>query len=1019
MNQSRTSSTNPGRRWVQSVVWLLIILSLSLITYNVVAEDFPTVNTDKEDYAPEETATITGAGFTPGAFYDIPVIRPDNSIVLGDGSFAPGFDTVQADDNGAFTYIYQLNGVLGLYEVRVYPESWNITGTLDINHPVFAEAPVAMTTFTDGALDWTQCRNDSNNDGVQEDCEWTTGSLGSNNSIYTEGDVVPHRKFRLVDAAGPHFVTIDHSFYDSSKDAYTYDFFATPDATLESFLAACNDIPTGGAWAPFFKGAAGLVNCQALVTGKSEIAIPTESSYAGYTYPFVAGAEADAAADGVTRNLWISCGAFVDETFQTGVCEDISIEILGHSASNGALLPEQEGPPSVDDFVQMKVSYNTTRPDTMVAIWVGAHLAKEFYWDNVSDPAFQAKGAATAAGASFHVRLTDWDEDSAIGNRDNQMQTGAVVPPAIKEGYKWHDLNADGIWDAGEPGLSGWKIYIDYNDNGQHDLLDMYGNPYEPYDITSDGDDQLSDGTVKPLGFYQIRLIEDGAWKVREAPPVGETGWICSFPTTDCYHQEQFKAGNIYPDNNFGNYKNATKSGYKYEDINKNGRRDEGEGEGEPGLNGWTICVNDDTNCTTTANDSSGNPGYYEFNLKPGHYIVYEDCDQPGWVQTEPVPTAGCGTGVYDITLSSGENHPDNNFGNYLQTARLTIIKNSIPDDPQDFTFQILGPSLDETFYLDDANPDDGDGNTNTKVYEDLSPGAYSVAETVPPDWYLIGATCDNEDDPASITLGYNDDITCIFTNNNPDITLTKDGDPKSKVGDPVNYTITVENTSPEGTPDLYCTITDAMLSVNESVTLAWDAPPYVINAEYTVPEGAPDELVNTAYVECTYIPPLDTFGIVASDDDSHTVDLFWPSVEVIKDGTTLSKVGDLVTYSFTINNTSSSDSPPLVNGTIVDNLLGDLLDPANPYVNSNTCSTTLLVGETCTITAERVVLDTDPDPLKNTVTVHYNPEGYPNDITDWDDHSVNLFQPAIELTKSGDALSKAGDDVAFTITLE
>ena len=33
-------------------------------------------------------------------------------------------------------------------------------------------------------------------------------------------------------------------------------------------------------------------------------------------------------------------------------------------------------------------------------------------------------------------------------------------------GRKWHDVDSDGTPDAGEPGLSGWTIYVDANNNG-------------------------------------------------------------------------------------------------------------------------------------------------------------------------------------------------------------------------------------------------------------------------------------------------------------------------------------------------------------------------------------------------------------------------------------------------------------------------------------------------------------------------------------------------------------------------
>ena len=38
-----------------------------------------------------------------------------------------------------------------------------------------------------------------------------------------------------------------------------------------------------------------------------------------------------------------------------------------------------------------------------------------------------------------------------------------------------------------------------------------------------------------------------------------------------------------------------------------------------------------------------------------------------------------------------------------------------------------------------------------------------------------------------------------------------------------------------------------------------------------------------------------------------------------------------------------------------------------------------------------------DPDPLPNTVTVHYHPEAFADsDVQSSDSHEVNLFQPSV-----------------------
>jgi hypothetical protein len=251
-----------------------------------------------------------------------------------------------------------------------------------------------------------------------------------------------------------------------------------------------------------------------------------------------------------------------------------------------------------------------------------------------------------------------------------------------------------------------------------------------------------------------------------------------------------------------------------------------------------------------------------------------------------------------------------------------------------------------------------------------------------------------------------------------PAVEVTKSGDTLSKVGDDVTYTFAVENTSSADSPDLVLdSFTDTVLGDLTTAT-GYDTDcdqlasgdTCTFNVTYTVQVGDPDPLPNTVTVH--YHP--DGFPNDITDSDDHSVNLFQPAVEVVKSGDTLSKIGDEVTYDFTINNLSSGDSPNLVLDSVSDTVLGDLTATAT----ANGC-TSLASGGSCSFSVDYTIQAGDPDPLDNTVTVHYNPDGFPNDITDSDDHSVNLFQPSVEVTKSGDTLSKVGDDVTYTFAVE
>jgi uncharacterized repeat protein (TIGR01451 family) len=160
---------------------------------------------------------------------------------------------------------------------------------------------------------------------------------------------------------------------------------------------------------------------------------------------------------------------------------------------------------------------------------------------------------------------------------------------------------------------------------------------------------------------------------------------------------------------------------------------------------------------------------------------------------------------------------------------------------------------------------------------------------------------------------------------------------------------------------------------------------------------------------------------VAVSDDDLFSLNLFQPFVDVVKTGDTLSTPGNVVDYQISVTNTSSDDSPPLANAVITDSLLGDLLDPANPFVTASTCIYTLEVGATCTIDAAREVLPDYPNPLPNTVDVLYNPAGgYPNEIRDSDTHYVDLVYPDFSVTVTASPLEASpGDTITYTYVIE
>ena len=216
-----------------------------------------------------------------------------------------------------------------------------------------------------------------------------------------------------------------------------------------------------------------------------------------------------------------------------------------------------------------------------------------------------------------------------------------------------------------------------------------------------------------------------------------------------------------------------------------------------------------------------------------------------------------------------------------------------------------------------------------------------------------------------------------------------------SKVGDSITYPLTVTNTG--AMPLFIQSVSDTLLGnvvvnhalqqpgaagVNPSVTAitpaAFDfsqplAPgaSLTINVTRTVQAGDPDPTTSTVHVHRHRRPGRLEDPITASATNS--VNLFQPSatLTVTASPTTAQHLGDVITYTYTVNNTSSADSPNLVldtsnpNNSFTDTLLGNLEADAIAAGGGS-----LAPGGSFTFTETRAIQAGDPTPLTNTATV-------------------------------------------------
>ena len=162
-----------------------------------------------------------------------------------------------------------------------------------------------------------------------------------------------------------------------------------------------------------------------------------------------------------------------------------------------------------------------------------------------SYPAMDTANSISCGDDTRGYELTVAAGDNISGNDFGNYQNGSI------SGYKWEDVNADGIFD--EDALDEWTIFLDFNDNGVLDEDELYQE-------TGDEDE----------GFYFFGNLAPGTYIVRESL---ENGWTQIFPgmNTNFKHTIVITSGEEEQDWNFGNFRNISITGFKWDDKNGDG----------------------------------------------------------------------------------------------------------------------------------------------------------------------------------------------------------------------------------------------------------------------------------------------------------------------------------------------------------------------------------------------------------------------------------------------------------------
>ncbi|MDO8617158.1 MAG: SdrD B-like domain-containing protein [Dehalococcoidia bacterium] len=204
--------------------------------------------------------------------------------------------------------------------------------------------------------------------------------------------------------------------------------------------------------------------------------------------------------------------------------------------------------------------------------------------------------------------------------------------PGEVRGHKWHDLDADGTEDAGEPRLEGITICA-------HQL----------------GTGLIVCDTTDVNGEYSLAPLPPGDYSVFEFTP---PDLFQTYPAGD--PSLTVSPGQVVSDVNFGNADAGQISGHKWNDLDGDGVED----PGEPGLQGVGICATPiggdplDVEC----GQSDANGDYTIGSRDPAFQYLVTEPDAPfGMAQTFPAYLQG-----HTVGVSAGQFTGGVDFGNSI-----------------------------------------------------------------------------------------------------------------------------------------------------------------------------------------------------------------------------------------------------------------------------------------------------------------------------------------------------------------